>query len=241
MVEDQDQLRRMAVKVLRDHGYRVIEGSNPGEALLHCERYPGPIHLLLSDVVMPGMTGPEMVERIRPLRPSIKVLFMSGYSEQALKRHRDLELAGGYLQKPFSAEALATRVRKALNPRRPAGTILVVDDEPAVRHLIRKILAGVGYQVLEAGDGGEAVRIIEANDIDLMITDLAMPEQEGLETIQRLHHSRPGLRMVAMSGKFPELLRASEYFGAAAAIRKPIEPDELLKLVRNLILKREGK
>jgi PAS domain S-box-containing protein len=241
VVEDQDQLRRMAVKVLRDHGYRVIEGSNPGEALLHCERYPGPIHLLLSDVVMPGMTGPEMVERIRPLRPSIKVLFMSGYSEQALKRHHDLELAGGYLQKPFSAEALATRVRKALDPRRPAGTILVVDDEPAVRHLIRKILAGVGYQVLEAGDGGEAVRIIEANDIDLMITDLAMPEQEGLETIQRLHHSRPGLRMVAMSGKFPELLRASEYFGAVAAIRKPIEPDELLKLVRNLILKREGK
>jgi two-component system, cell cycle sensor histidine kinase and response regulator CckA len=241
VVEDQDQVRRMAVKVLRDHGYRVIEGSNPGEALLHCERYAGPIHLLLSDVVMPGMTGPEMVERIRPLRPSIKVLFMSGYSEQALQRHRDLELAGGYLQKPFSAEALAARVRKALDPRRPAGTILVVDDEPAVRHLIRKILAGVGYQVLEAGDGGEAVRIIEANDIDLMITDLAMPEQEGLETIQRLHQSRPGLRMVAMSGKFPDLLRASEYFGAAAAIRKPIEPDELLKLVRNLILEREGK
>jgi CheY-like chemotaxis protein len=120
VVEDQDQLRRMAVKVLRDHGYRVIEGSNPGEALLHCERYPGPIHLLLSDVVMPGMTGPEMVERIRPLRPSIKVLFMSGYSEQALQHHRDLELAGGYLQKPFSAEALAARVRKALDPRRPA-------------------------------------------------------------------------------------------------------------------------
>ena len=83
--------------------------------------------------------------------------------------------------------------------------------------------------MLEAGDGGEAVRIIEANDIDLMITDLAMPEQEGLETIQRLHHSWPGLRMVAMSGKFPDLLRASEYFGAVAAIRKPIEPEELLK------------
>lgn len=241
VVEDQDQLRRMAVKVLRHHGYRVIEATNPGEALLHCERYPGPIHLLLSDVVMPGMTGPEMVERIRPLRPSIEVLFMSGYSEQARQRHRDLELAGGYLQKPFSAEELATRVRRALDPRRPAGTILVVDDEPAVRHLVRKILAGVGYQVLEAGDGREAVRIIEASDIDLMITDLAMPEQEGLETIQRLHHSRPGLRMVAMSGKFPEILRASEYFGAAAAIRKPIEPDELLKLVRNLILEREGK
>ena len=112
MVEDQDQLRRMAVKVLRDHGYRVIEASNPGEALLHCERYPGPIHLLLSDVVMPGMTGLEIVERIRPLRPSIEVLFMSGYSEQALQRHRDPELAGGYLQKPFSAEALATRVRR---------------------------------------------------------------------------------------------------------------------------------
>ena len=166
---------------------------------------------------------------------------MSGYSEQALQRHRDAELAGGYLQKPFSAEALAARVRRSLGPQRPAGVILVVDDEPAVRHLVRKILAGGGYQVLEASEGREAVRIIEASDIDLMITDLAMPEQEGLETIQRLHHSRPGLRMVAMSGKFPEILQASEYFGAVAAIRKPIEPDELLKLVRKLIPEREGK
>ena len=193
VVEDQEQVRRMAVRVLREYGYRVLEAGNPGEALLHCERYAGPIHLMLTDVVMPGMTGPELVDRIKPLRPSVEVLFMSGYSERAITHHRNLDLAGDFLEKPFSAESLAIRVREVLGPPRHGGTILVVDDEPGMRHFVRKVLTGVGYQVLEADDGREALRIIEATDIDLMITDLAMPGQEGIETIVRLRRNRPQL------------------------------------------------
>jgi CheY-like chemotaxis protein len=159
VAEDQDQLRRMAGRVLRSYGYRVLEAANAGEALLHSERYAGPIHLLLTDVVMPGMTGFELAGRLKPLRQTMEVIFMSGYSERVVTDR--LELADSYLEKPFSPEALAGKVRGVLGPPRPAGTILVVDDEPEVRSFLRKVLTGVSYQVLEAENGREAARQIE--------------------------------------------------------------------------------
>jgi CheY-like chemotaxis protein len=115
VVEDQDQLRKMAVRVLRDYGYEVIESANPEEALLHSERYAGPIHLMLTDVIMPGMTGPELVGRIKSARPSMEIVYMSGYSQ-----HTTLDLAGAFLPKPFSPQALAIKVRETLDAPRSA-------------------------------------------------------------------------------------------------------------------------
>jgi two-component system, cell cycle sensor histidine kinase and response regulator CckA len=110
VVEDQDQVRKMAVRILREYGYEVIESANPEDALLHSEAFAGPIHLLLTDVIMPGMTGPELVDRIKPRRPSMEIIYMSGYSQ-----HITLDLAGAYLSKPFSPQALAIKVRETLD------------------------------------------------------------------------------------------------------------------------------
>jgi signal transduction histidine kinase len=113
VVEDQDQLRKMAVRVLRDYGYEVIESANPEDALLHSEHYPGPIHLMLTDVIMPGMTGPELAGRIKPLRPGMEIVYMSGYNQ-----HTTLDLAGAFLPKPFSPQGLAIKVRETLGAPR---------------------------------------------------------------------------------------------------------------------------
>jgi CheY-like chemotaxis protein len=235
VVEDQDQLRRMAGHVLRSYGYRVLEAANPGEALLHSERYAGPIHLLLTDVVMPGMTGPELAGRLKPLRKSMEVIFMSGYSERVVTDR--LELASSYLQKPFSPEALAGKVRGVLGAPRLEKTILVVDDEPEVRGFLRKVLTGVSYHVLEAENGREAARQIESNEVDLVIMDLAMPEQEGIETIRALHQVRPRLKIIAISGRFAgPLLHAAEIFGAQASLVKPIQPEDLLGAVARVMV-----
>jgi CheY-like chemotaxis protein len=229
LVEDQDQLRKMAVRVLRSYGYRVLEAANPGQALLHSER-AGPIHLLLTDVVMPGMTGPELAGRIKPLWPAMEIVFMSGYSELAITGR--LELTGSYLPKPFSPEALATKVRSVLGSPRSAGTIMIVDDEPGIRHLLRKLLTGVGYRVLEAGNGREALQQVETSEVDLVIMDLAMPELEGIETIQALRRVLPQLKIIAISGQFAgPMLRVAEHLGAQASLAKPIQPDELLDTV----------
>jgi two-component system, cell cycle sensor histidine kinase and response regulator CckA len=115
LVEDQEEVRQVALQILRRHGYHVIEARNAGEALLTCERHPRAIQLLLTDVVMPQMNGRELAERLRTLRPELRVVFMSGYTENAVVTHGILDSGATYLQKPIVPEALARCVRTALD------------------------------------------------------------------------------------------------------------------------------
>ncbi len=117
LVEDQDEVRRVAHAILRKFGYHVIEARNAGEALLSCERHPRTIHLLLTDVVMPQMSGRELAERLLRIRPEMRVLYMSGYTENAIVHHGILDSGISYLQKPIVPELLARRVREVLDAR----------------------------------------------------------------------------------------------------------------------------
>jgi DNA-binding NtrC family response regulator len=236
LVEDQDQVRKITARVLAEAGYEVLECATPDEALGFAEACPDEIRLMLSDIVMPGMNGLELANRVKPLRPEMKVILMSGYTDHASVDTDSIEKAGEFLAKPFTPDALKAKVLKALAARGSKQTILVVDDEPPVRRLICEILTAAGYSALEAANGLEAVRLIHASPIDLMITDLSMPEQEGLETIRMLHREHSKLKMIAISGRFPPpMLRAAEMFGAHASLAKPIDRDELLETVARVI------
>jgi two-component system cell cycle sensor histidine kinase/response regulator CckA len=115
LVEDQDEVRRVASEILRRQGYCVLETRNAGEALLECERHSRTIHLLLTDVVMPRMNGRELAERLLKTRPGLRVLYMSGYTENAVVDHGILDSGIAYLQKPLVPLALARRVREVLD------------------------------------------------------------------------------------------------------------------------------
>lgn len=115
VVEDEEAVRRLARRVLRESGYTVLEAHHGSEALLICERYEGPIPLLLTDVVMPGMGGRELAERLRPLRPEMKVLYMSGYADNAIFHHTMLGPDAAFLEKPFTPELLTRKVRAVLD------------------------------------------------------------------------------------------------------------------------------
>ena len=117
LVEDEEQIRAVARVILRELGYQVLEASNGGEALLHCERHVGTIHLLLTDVVMPQMSGPELAKRLALVRPEMKLLCMSGYTDDALVRHGAAESGMAYLQKPITPAKLARKVRAVLDSR----------------------------------------------------------------------------------------------------------------------------
>lgn len=119
LVEDDEQLRKMGAFILRKCGYTVLEAGEPNQALLQAERHQQTIHLLLTDLVMPGSTGRELANRIRVARPSIKVIFMSGYSAPFIAERGLLDPGAAYVQKPFSPESLATAVRDALGPENP--------------------------------------------------------------------------------------------------------------------------
>ena len=115
LVEDQDEVRRVAQTILRRYGYHVIEARNAGEALLTCERHPRTIHLLLTDVVMPQLSGRELAERLQQVRPEMKVLYMSGYTENVIVHHGILDSGIAYLQKPIVPDLLCRRVREVLD------------------------------------------------------------------------------------------------------------------------------
>ena len=115
LVEDEDRVRAVAVGILRKRSYHVLEARNGGEALLLCESHKGEIHLLLTDVVMPKMSGPELAKRLVKERPAMKVLCMSGYTDDAVVRHGALEAGIAFLQKPFTPVTLAAKVRSVLD------------------------------------------------------------------------------------------------------------------------------
>jgi PAS domain S-box-containing protein len=114
LVEDEDAVRALAREVLRRHGYVVLEARHGVDALRVAERHPDDIHLMITDVVMPHMSGREAAERLGSARPKMKVLFISGYTDHALM-HRELTPGASFLQKPFTPEIFARKVRHVLD------------------------------------------------------------------------------------------------------------------------------
>jgi CheY-like chemotaxis protein len=115
LVEDEPDVRELAEEVLKTWGYTVLKTGDPAEALRLAERYDGPIHLLMTDMTMPGMDGRELADRLLADRPAMKRLFMSGYTDAAIIHRDGLEPGAPFLQKPFTPDALVRRVRDVLD------------------------------------------------------------------------------------------------------------------------------
>jgi two-component system cell cycle sensor histidine kinase/response regulator CckA len=120
LVEDETAVRDLARDILQANGYTVLEAGHGSEALRICERHAGPIHLMLTDVVMPGMSGRQLADRLAPLQPTMTVLYMSGYTNNAIVHRGVLDAHTAFLQKPFTPDALARKVREVLDARHEA-------------------------------------------------------------------------------------------------------------------------
>jgi len=117
VVEDDNPLRKLARTVLKQKGYKVLEAENGEDAFRVAEAYDGSIDLLITDVVMPKMGGRKTAERLQPLYPQMKVIYMSGYTDNAIVHHGVLEPGLNFIEKPFSPKALARKVREVLDGR----------------------------------------------------------------------------------------------------------------------------
>jgi PAS domain S-box-containing protein len=115
LVEDAKRVREVVREILEINGYAVLEAGEGAEAVTVSSRYPGPIDLLVTDVVMPQMSGRELAQRLAPLRPDMRILYMSGYTDDDIVRHGVLEAGMAFISKPFTPDALAIKLREVLD------------------------------------------------------------------------------------------------------------------------------
>jgi len=143
IAEDSDLVRQLTREMLEVRGYRVLEASNGEEALEICKSYDGGIHLILSDVIMPGFTGRELAERIAPIRPDLKVLLMSGYTDE-ITRAGFLQRGLHFIEKPFTSVALTMKIRDVL-------------DQPVASQKSRRAKAGAGVTKARRRNGDSKI------------------------------------------------------------------------------------
>ena len=114
LVEDELAILKLTTKILEKSLYQVLPASSPAQAIELAQKHAGPIHLLLTDMVMPEMNGRELSEKIMAIRPEIKTIFMSGYTADIIARQGVIEEGAHFLQKPVTAQSLAAKISKAL-------------------------------------------------------------------------------------------------------------------------------
>jgi CheY-like chemotaxis protein len=121
VVEDDESVRKLTVRMLEHYGYAAIPAVTPAEALALAER-DGAIDLVLTDIVMRGGSGTDLARRLRHLRPTVRIVYMSGYASQSVARNGELVEGAGFIQKPFVAPELARKVRETLDAPQPMET-----------------------------------------------------------------------------------------------------------------------
>ncbi len=234
VVEDDDAIRSLARNVLEAGGYRVVEAANGEEACRVAEIAPV-LDLLLTDVEMSGMKGHQLASRLAAVRPGMKVLYMSGYSETGIVQQGMLDPGLNFLAKPFQPHELLWKISGVLGKKAAPAKLLVVDDDEQMRSFLSFLLESKGYSVVQASNGKEAQSRCQETLPDLVITDLIMPEQEGLETIHSICRQWPHLPVIAISGVLGgAYLEVAKKMGADAVIRKPFAPEVILNEVRRL-------
>lgn len=207
-------------------GWMLFEATHPSITMLSLD--------------LPEAAGISLLWKIRAADPEAVVIGIT--AGEADERHHAARELGAQvvLEKPFTPADLSQAISQVSpltglsgSSGYPLASILVIDDEAPVRQVLRRALEGVGYQVWEAASGIEGVRLVCEQPIDLVITDILMPDMDGLETVGILRRDFPNIRTIAITGggKDPDYCAVAKILGAHETLTKPFELQQLLDVV----------
>ena len=243
-VDDEEMLVRMGQSMFTRLGYEVVACTSSVEALDAFRAEPAQFDLVITDQTMPRMTGEELAWELRHLRPDIPIVLCTGYSHlMNAEKARDLGI-DAFCMKPLVARDLAVTVQRVLQQRaiqlpQAGGRILLIDDDEQLRSMLRQMLEAEGYEAVEARHGREGVQRYREVPPDVIIIDLLMPEQEGLETIRQLRDDDPAVKIIAISGGSRKenlnYLHVAKQLGAQRTLYKPFSRDALLVTIRDVL------
>ena len=232
IVEDEPDIANLIRRYLARAGYEVLTAPDAATALQIARERP--LDLITLDVILPDADGFTLLEWLKsdPRTAAIPVIVLSMVADDGQGRTLG---AVDYLAKPIREDALLQRIDRLLADAHP-GTILVVDDEPDIRRLLAQQLAKAGYQTLEAGDGGEAVRIATEHELDAIFLDIRMPVMDGISALQAIRQVRtPAELPIIMMTASPGMMDAAESLvaslGIADLLEKPISGEELAQTI----------
>jgi PAS domain S-box-containing protein len=179
VVEDDEEVRAYSAEILRELGYRVLEAADGAAALRVIEQQDIVLDLLFTDVVMPGMSGRELSDAARKIRPELKILYTSGYTRNAIVHGGRLDAGVELLPKPFTFKDLAQRIRELLD-RGASKRLLVVEADPTVRMLTTEALMSAGFHPEPAANASEALNRLRASQgqYDAVILDANLPDKD---------------------------------------------------------------
>jgi len=241
-VDDEEAIRLTYGEQLKRLGYQITTAENGRKALDEFQVSPARFDLVITDQSMPQMEGIALAKAVKKIRPDIPLILCSGYSD--ILSDEDLKAAeiSEILTKPIVKSHLAGMIRKALDkPHKDeaAVRILLIDDDDDVRSTLKQILEREGYRVLEASDGNQGLKIFKEKPIDLIITDLIMPEKDGMEIIIEIQRDYPKTKLIAISGGgkigAEHYLEIAKRTGAMLTLQKPVERKSLLEAIQNLL------
>lgn len=257
VVEDDEEVRNTVVETLSDLGYRVLTARDAQAGLTVVESGI-PIDVIFTDVVMPGpLKSREMARRAQERLPNLAVLFTSGYTENSIVHGGKLDAGVELLSKPYTREALARRIRHVIanrkqvslararpavapgysKPSEPVRTVenenrsirvLLVEDDELIRMNSTEMLAESGFAVVEAGNAAQALKVIEADRIDVLVTDLGLPDMKGGELAVEALRRKPGLAIVFATGDSHLPEGAPE---SAVLLTKPYDEQQIVSAV----------
>ncbi len=212
VVEDDDDVRAYTVEILRELGYRVLEAHDGPSALRLIDRQEKPVDLLFTDVVMPGMSGRELVDRAREQQPRLKVLYTSGYTKNAIVHGGRLDAGVELLPKPFTYHSLAEKIADVLDSGN-IGRLLVVSTAAAFRDAAIEALGAAGFAGDVAATAAEATQCVRAAQgrYDAVLIDDALPDRAGLALAQELRamYADVPLLIATSDETLPATLRGS--------------------------------